>query len=276
MRKNRLPKFIIAAMTSTLLLLALLFFISYQPEWRLKAATLPSSALSHMSQLWQKPFGVFEETRKEVVTLLNTYRENQSLKAHLSELRNQNSLIQSLEAENQGLRQQLNIREAYPKLKTIPANILVRSSVAWLDQVTIDKGSQDQVTESMLLVSEAGLVGHITLLGPETSQVQLLTNTVSSAAIPVIIEGKEAVYGILMGYDSEKKAVKIGQLNSQAEVVSGSLVKTSGLDGEGPSGIAVGKVVEVVRDKDQSRVIYVSLDADLTELTGVSLVGRGS
>lgn len=274
MAKNRFSKFIIGAMSSTLLLLALLFFVSTQPVLRQQVAVLPSTMLSRVSSLWQEPLAALDKAWEQVTTLFSTYQENQALKKRLSRLENQEDIIADLKSENAALRTALAISDQYQDKVVVPTRVLVRSSVAWLDELTVDKGSQDGVSDGMLLVSEEGLVGHLSVLGPETSQVQLVTNTVTSSAIPIKINGSEPVYGVILGYDSSRQALMVGQLNSQAEVLVGSSVVTSGLDGEGPANLPVGEVLAVERQSDQSRVVYVGLAADVRELSTLSFVGR--
>lgn len=274
MQKNRFSKFIIFAMTCTLLLSALLFFVSSQSTLREKSLLVPSSLINQVSSTFRKPLAVVETFRQETTNLLETYQENKTLKQRLLTLSNQETLIKDLTAENSRLRQELGLKSTYQEFPTIVTHVLVRSSVAWLEEVTVDKGRQQGVTEGMLLASKEGLLGYPLLVGQDTTQVQLLTNTVTSSAIPVVIEGEAPVYGVFMGYDPAKKAFKIGQLNRQTEIAQGSKVLTSGLDGETPAGILLGQVLEVDRVSGQSQLVYVSVAADSDDLSAISFIGR--
>lgn len=272
--KKRFSRFVIFTMLLVIALISLLFFISATPSLRQQAAEIPSFGLSRVSQLWRTPWQLVEGASQQVKDLFQTYADNQVLKQRLSEMGNQENRIQGLEEENQRLRQALNIQDVYKEHVTLHAEILVRSSVAWLEEVTLDKGSEHGVSSGMFLVSDKGLIGKVGHIAAETTQVWLLTNTVSSQAIPVKITGDLPVYGIILGYDQERQALKIGQLNSQDDIIQDSLVETSGLDGETVAGIPVGKVQSVERLSDQSRVVYVTLSANMTDLSAVSLVGR--
>lgn len=275
MKKTRFSRFIIFAMTVFLLLIALLFFISSTPSLRHQASSIPSTAASQLNRVIRKPYEIVHNLGNQLSDLLNTYQENQVLKQQISRLENQDKLIEELTADNDRLRDSLEIKEKFLTSETLPTRVLVRSSVAWLDSVIIDKGSKDGVNSGMLLVSSKGLVGSIEEINDNSSQVMLLTNTVAKTAIPVKISaGSKTIYGILSGYDPERQAVKINQLNSHEDIPVDSYVATSGLDGETASDIAVGKVLEVEIASDQSRIVYASLAADFSQLTNLSLVGR--
>lgn len=275
MKNWRLSRFIIFAVTVLLFLVSLLFFISTTPTVRKQASALPTTALNGITHVLRKPYDWTVDLTEQFSNLFNTYNENQQLKYRLTQLENQEAMIAQLEEDNNNLRASLKIKEKFSASPTIPAKVLVRSSVSWLDFLVVDKGSRDGVTEGMFLIDEEGLVGTITQLNNDTTQIELLTNTANSHPVPVkITTGSKTIYGIMEGYDTEKQALKVSQLNSQDEIPVDSYVATSGLDGLSPSDIAVGQVLGLEIASDQSRIIYVKPKVDFSELKQLTLVGR--
>lgn len=275
MKKNRLSRFIIFAMTVFIFLVSLLFFISINPPLRQQASSLPSAALNKLSFFVRGPSQAVANFSSQLNDLLATYQQNQVLKARILELENQDSLIKQLEADNRDLRSALKIEETFTSAQLISSQVISRSSVAWLNTLTVDKGSDDGVTDRMLLVSDKGLLGTISQVNSDTTEVELLTNTASQQAVPVKIKtDKDTIYGILQGYDAQAQVAKVSQLNSDADLPVGAAVATSGLDGKSMPDVPVGKVERIDYGINQSKIIYVRLAADFGELSQVSLVGR--
>lgn len=275
MKRNRFSRFIIFAMTTFIFLVSLLFFISVNPNLRQQASSLPSAGLSRLSMIVRGPSQALANFSSQLNDILNTYQQNQVLKSRILELENQDSLIKQLEAENQDLRSTLKIEETFSGAKRINSQVISRSSVAWLEALTVDKGQDDGVTDKMLLVSEKGLLGTISQINSDTTEIELLTNTASNQAVPVKIKtDKETIYGIMQGYDAQTQLARVTQLNSQADIPVGSSVATSGLDGKSMPDVPVGKVESIAYGINQSKIVSIRLAADFGALSQVSLVGR--
>lgn len=277
MAKNQFSKFILLAMASGLLLVSLLFFVSNEPELSQQLAAWPAWASSRVSRVFRLPVEWFSGLSADIENLLSTYEENKTLKRRLVTLENQERLIKELEADNQVLRQALGLSERFASSRLLEAKVIRRSTVAWLDQLTLDKGLTASVTEDMVLMTDEGVVGLVTQVFEGTSQVVLLTNSVVQRPLAVkISSGSTWVYGLLLGYDKDKKVLKIGQFNRQEGLSEGAAVVTSGLDGETLAELPIGQVQSLERAGDQSLVAYVRLTADLEELDTVHLIGRGA
>lgn len=262
-------------MTVAILLFSLLFFITRTNDWRQKASALPQTAMGLVASLVRVPYDWSVDTVNQFQSLLNTYQENLELKQTIVSLESQADLIAELEKDNESLRQQLKIEEDFKPASSIQTSLLSRSSVSWLDFAQVDKGELDGVIDQMFLLSQDGLLGVVNQVTPFTAQVELLTNSNRQQSISVKIKTeKETVYGILSGYDAQKGAAIVSQLNKQIDVSPGSQVLTSGLDGFGTEDLPVGKVLETEKEQDQSLKIFVTLAADLEEAAGLRLVGR--
>lgn len=137
------------------------------------------------------------------------------------------------------------------------ANIVNRNIGLWYQTLTIDKGSDSLLKENDLVINEDGLIGKITKLTKNTSNVKLLTSVNNMFQVGVLInnEGDE-VFGILNDYKNGLFIVR--GLSYNKEIKKDSLVTTSGLDKSFLKGINVGKVYEVKKDEyDLEQIVYV-------------------
>ncbi|MGT2896716.1 rod shape-determining protein MreC [Streptococcus entericus] len=276
MKKRRFSKWIIFAMTSALLLVSLLFFVSGNREAARQLANFPAAVLAQFTSFMRLPVDLATDFGQEVTDLFQAYNENKSLKQRLSTLENQDRIIERLENDNATLREALSIKKEISPQQLLSARVIYRSTLSWLEMVTLDKGAKDQVTSHMLAVTDKGLVGTISQLNDTTSQVELLTNTARQTAIGARIETASGIlYGMVLGYDTEKEALKLSQFNQQLPIKVGDKVLTSGLDGTGLEGITIGQVKEIARTEDQALMAYVTPAVNNTSLTSVTLIGEG-
>lgn len=277
MSKNRFSKGVLFAMTSGLIILSLLFFVANHRGLNRRLVAWPAAGADKLGSMFRIPREWFDGLSSEVSSLLNTYEENKSLKKRLVVLENQDRLIKELEEDNAQLRQQLELNQVFKSSQLISTRVTSRSTLAWLDFVTVDKGSRDQVRPRMFLVSDQGILGVISQVSEETSQVTLLTNSEVHEPLAVkVASGKDWVYGVLLGYDKERSALKIGQFNQQEGLEEGAKVLTSGLDGSSVADVPVGELVAMERAKDQSLIAYVRLSAETDDLSAVQLLGRAA
>ena len=114
-------------------------------------------------------------------------RENQRLQQQIDTQRSDQVAAQAALQENYELRAALNLES----LESLPRKTcqVIGSSPSNFDQrVEIDCGSLDSLRVGMPVVNDAGLVGKITNVSPETSIVMLVTDPLYHVPVKVIAE----------------------------------------------------------------------------------------
>ena len=233
-----------------------------------------NSSLSTVNRVFSIPTAFFSEQKNVIQELMDTYSENRELKETIAKLEAETSENDSLEKENESLRASLELTEKYADKVTNTALVLDRSSLSWMNEITVDLGSDNGVTEGMLVLANGGLVGVVESAYSASSDVSLLTNSDESLKIPVKIStNTSTLYGILNGYDTETGSFIISQLNSTEGIESGNTVVTSDLGGNTPSNLLVGTVNLVeTSSKDLSVQVFVTPAADFSNLYSVVIV----
>lgn len=178
-----------------------------------------------------------------ISNLRSAQTENDVLKQRVQELEVEVKGTSDLNAENERLRSLLDLKEK-SKYKVLTARIIGRDPSVWFDSSIVNRGSLDGVKLNMPVVTNGGLVGRVTAVGPLTAQVDLITRDKSGLGA---IVGEISVSNALgvVGGTSKKDLVEMRYVSGSIDVQVGSSVYTSGQDGIYPAGLKVGEIVEV-------------------------------
>ena len=109
------------------------------------------------------------------------------------------------------------------------------------------------------------------------SKVELLTTQNDSAnrfAVQLESDG-EVINGLITGYDRQKNQLIMGQITSKKKIKKNTEVITSGMGGNTPKGLLIGKVVKTTDDDDGlATKVYIEPAADMTDLSVVTVAKR--
>lgn len=212
-------------------------------------------------------------------TVADTLAGPRSLEAARAEITRLQAEVESLQRENEQLRefqgkyqimQELFNRAAEtPELRRITANVIGQDTNPALQSILIDRGYDDGVRVGNPVESARGLVGQVYRVSNSAAQVALLTE--SASAIPVRL-GSTRATGILRGA-GRGALPTIDWIDLRYNVEVGELVTTSGLGGKFPENLVIGRVVSVERNEAElfQRAV-VQPAADFTALEMVFVV----
>lgn len=155
--------------------------------------------------------------------------------------------VEQLDLENSRLRHLLALRERV----TTPAQaaqVLYDAADPYTRKVVVDRGLVAGVVAGSPVVDELGVLGQVTRVYPMVSEVTLVTDR--DQAIPVL-NTRTGARGVAFG-DSvlRSNALELRFMAADADVQSGDLLTTSGVDGVYPPGLPVARVNSVERRAD--------------------------
>lgn len=178
-----------------------------------------------------------------------------------------------LEDENNELKKMLLLKES--DYRFINADVVERNDL-WYQEIKINKGTNDNIKVGMAVISNDGLIGKIVKVTNKFSIVKLLSSNSSDMKIAVDIRTDNDIYhGILNGYNNSDKTVNIINVSKDSNISIGNSVYTNGLGGVYPSGIYIGKVVDISYDSlGIEKNIKVINDISFDKLRYVSVVDR--
>lgn len=179
-----------------------------------------------------------------ISSLRTAQTENDELKQRVQELEVEVKQKSDLTAENERLKQLLDLQEQ-SKYKVLTARIIGRDPSVWFDSSIINRGSFDGVALNMPVVTDGGLVGRVTAVSPLTSQVDLITRDKSGLGAVIGQIGDSNALGVVTG-TSKKELLEMKYVPGSIPVEVGQIVFTTGQDGIFPPGLKVGEIVSVV------------------------------
>ena len=267
-KKSRLIVMIIV-----LILTASALLLSTYSTWFVNGT---SNALSLVDNVLSKPFHLLTDVKSDLEHLVNTYHENEELKATLNEIDSASNEVSDLKEENAQLREMLDMKNSIKSDVKLSADVIARTPASWSNELTVNVGSENKVASTMLVVGNGGLIGSVDQVNEHSSQISLLTNKKNNENISVRIQsGSKTIYGIIVGYDEKKSAFIVSQLNTSDEIKEGSKVVTSGLGSSPVANISVGKVSSVASSSDYlTKEVYIKPSADFSDIRVVTLVGN--
>lgn len=166
--------------------------------------------------------------------------ENEELLEENTKLKSENLKLKEVEYENKILSEQLGFFKEQKELKLTPAKIILRSPTDFSRYLTINKGSDDGISEGAAVLSSGFMIGRVSQVFKNTSQFFTLTDI--SSSVPVIFQESRAT-GLLKG---SLKGLVVENVPLDIQVKEGEAVLTFGLGNEVPTDLPIGKVDKIV------------------------------
>ena len=176
--------------------------------------------------------------------------EINQLNIQIDNLSIENQIKNFLVAENDSLRKETLLSKKYSPKKTYSAEIIRPTIRGRAQIITVNKGKKDGIRQGMPVVNRLGLVGQIYSTYDQTSEVvPLLSKKFAVNALQDNGQNHAIIYG-----DTEFLVIPF--FPASIDVTPGDTFVTSGLDNVYPSGINIGKVVEVSpEDKQFNKIL---------------------
>lgn len=159
--------------------------------------------------------------------------ENERLQNRVTELEQDVALIDELKAA-------LKVSESRETGTRVVASVVHRDASPFSDVVSINQGISDGIRAGMVVLSPQGsLLGTVTSVVGDRAFVRLITDSTNRVAAQV--QGVPGADGIVRGGANRKLTFEL----AQADIKPGDVIVTSGLGGNYPANIPIGKVTEV-------------------------------
>jgi rod shape-determining protein MreC len=224
-------------------------------------------------------FGAFAEIQRAATSVIGGVRtswsdylalqtvrsDNEQLRQEVAQLQIALQQQRALAQQSRTLAELLKLREQV-QLDTVAAGVIAGSASPDFRTITIDKGKTDGLRPDMAVVAPAGVVGRIITPSARAAKVQLLIDR--NAAAGAIIERSRS-QGVAEGTGSD---LRLNYVSGTADVQSGDVVVTSGIDGIYPKGFVIGQIESVERVAGGFGAIVIRPVVDFSAIEAVLVV----
>lgn len=170
----------------------------------------------------------------------NLKADNEALRQENLLLRSRLEKLHSLEADNRRLKRLLGQSEQIGG-HVLLAELVDVSLEPYTQQITLNKGSSDEVYIGQPVINGDGVIGQVVHTSHYQSTVTLLTDP--GSAVPVMVM-RNGLRGVLFGTGVRNK-LSMPYLTADADIREGDLLISSGMGGRFPPGYPVATVTEV-------------------------------
>jgi rod shape-determining protein MreC len=181
---------------------------------------------------------------------------------------------EELKKEIVELKKALELNKTLTEYDPVNATILSRNKSYWFNTLTIDKGKNSGIKKNMAVITKDGLIGKISKVSHNSSEVKLITSDDVNFKISVAIKTPSGdSYAVLNGYDKEKNLIKVTGIDKTTSINKGDIVLTSGLGEMFPAGIYIGEVEEIESDKyNLSKIVYIKTSQNFNDVHDVTVL----
>lgn len=194
--------------------------------------------------------------------------EIDTLQAQLEALERENEELREIQGEWQILQDLFNRARQTPELRRQTANVIGYDTSPAVRSIIIDKGSDDGLRVGMPVESPRGLIGRVFRTTQNSAQVVLITDNAS--AIPVRL-GTSRATGSLRGRGATGDLL-VEWIDLKFQIELGEVVLSSGLSGDFPEDIVIGRIVQVIRNESdlfQQAIVQPATDFETLEIVFV-------
>ena len=198
--------------------------------------------------------------------------ENEELKKKNSELERSLRELEIFKAENTTLKEYVNLTDKYTEYTTCPAYVIQFDISNYSKIIVINVGKKDGIDVGMTVIADKGLVGHVISVTENTAKVQTIIDT-SNTVGSTISTTRDSI--VARGVIDSNNELKVSYIPTEANVLEGDSVETSGIGGIYPKGIHIGVIKEVVKTKNiTNRYAIVQTAVDFSKLETVLVITK--
>lgn len=165
--------------------------------------------------------------------------------------------LTELESQNQKMKELLKVKASSTDAG-VWATVIGRGADSWWNQILIAKGSNDGIKAGAVVVAPGGLVGRVTHVSPNSSQILLVSDPNSQVGVMV---SRSRFSGMLKGQSQNTAILEFFERDPDVKV--GDIVHTSQFSTLFPESVPVGRIKSINLDKQPSPEAIVEFSSPL-------------
>lgn len=269
-REKNKSKIIFIVIMSVIVIMFVAFF--FRKSNNKVVSSVASVVSKPIDMIYNMVIGIKDKTENNASNIDEIIEKNKLLEEENNNLKMEILESQKILDENNILKEMLNIKKEYQHFELVMGNIIYREHDNWTQTFTINIGAKDGVKVDQPVVHSKGLVGHISEVTDNTAVVTTILDASSAVSVNISTVNEPAVLNGDLELKS-KNRLKLTYIPLDTEIALSDMLYTSGIGVMYPSSIPVGRVVEIVNNKnDVNRYALVEPSVDIRKITEVAVI----
>jgi rod shape-determining protein MreC len=165
--------------------------------------------------------------------------------------------LTELESQNQRMKELLQVKANHAD-SGVWAVVIGRGADSWWNQILVGKGSNDGIKTGSIVVGPGGLVGRVSYVSPNSSQILLVSDPNSQVGVVI---SRSRYTGMLKGQSQNTAILEFFERDPDVKV--GDIVHTSQFSTLYPENVPVGRIRSINLDKQPSPEAIVEFSTPL-------------
>ena len=165
--------------------------------------------------------------------------------------------LTELESQNQRMKELLQVKANHADAG-VWAVVIGRGADSWWNQILVGKGSNDGIKTGSIVVGPGGLVGRVSYVSPNSSQILLVSDPNSQVGVVI---SRSRYTGMLKGQSQNTAILEFFERDPDVKV--GDIVHTSQFSTLYPENVPVGRIRSINLDKQPSPEAIVEFSTPL-------------
>jgi rod shape-determining protein MreC len=188
--------------------------------------------------------------KDELVMIADLIEENEALKAKVSELEDENTRLMQDKYELNNLRALFELDAAYEGYRKTGARVIYHDASNWFSNFIINKGSEDGIELNMNVVAGNGLVGYVSMVGPNWARVTSIISDNTNVSGTVLYSSENLIVSGSLELINSGVISYSQLLDSKETVGEGDKVVTSNISDKYLPGILIGYIQTIENDSN--------------------------
>ena len=222
--------------------------------------------------VYDATYNFFNGVSKYFVDNKKINEEKSKLEEEKTELEYKLLEYNKLLTENESLKQMVEIKKQFQHFDIKLGNIIYREHDNWTQTFQVDLGLKDGVNLNQAVVHQEGLVGYVSSVLEDRCTVTTILDPSSSVSVNISTINEPAILQGDLSLKSNNK-LKLTFIPIDAEISISDILYTSGLGATYPNAIPVGKIIEVVNNKnDINRYAIIEPNVSIRTISEVGII----
>lgn len=214
------------------------------------------------------------DLRGHMQTKKSLEKENQDLRAQLTEAQENLNQVQLNQEELDNLKKLYNMDQSYADYEKVAANVIGKDAGNWFSVFLIDRGSNDGISVGMNVLADGGLAGIVIQVGSNYAKVRSIIDDNSNVSAKNLSTSDLCIVSGSLKSMNESSLIDFDDLRDKEDQAKvGDQIVTSNISDMFLEGIPIGYITDIKTDSNNlTKSGHIATIVDFEHLNDVFVI----